>query len=171
MADASVEFKVRLGQATDEDRNYARGTLLQSFRRRGRGPSDTDADSYFSGHHEVVERLFARGAKLWIAHPRGDPDHIVGYALCEPRLLHYVYVRESHRTKPGSPVGVASLLLKAVGQFDAYTHDTVDWRAWVRPKFPLAKFAPYLVAWPYSPEKRDAERAKAAERSRVRVRR
>lgn len=75
---------------------------------------------YFRGQHAVIENILAR-AGLVVAALEDDPDQILGYAVAEPGVLHWVYVKSLFRR-----YGVARALLAELDLPSpvVYTHKT-----------------------------------------------
>jgi GNAT superfamily N-acetyltransferase len=73
---------------------------------------------YCKKQHDLIKKLIAESAVI-VATPSDDFELIVGYAVFEPEVLHWLYVKSSFRR-----MGVASELMKHSGLCDnfSYTH-------------------------------------------------
>ena len=90
---------------------------------------------YSTEHWRAAKSILERGAVVLVAHLADDPDAIIGWAVFEPGVLHYVYVRAGLRKQ-----GIARRLLSEWGG-SIFTH---------KPTVPLRlpehwQFNPYLI--------------------------
>jgi hypothetical protein len=97
-----------------------------------------DKDSYFKNYHRYIETLLLRPlARIKLAVLSDDIDIVLGWALIEPRTVHFVYVNKDVRR-----IGIARSLLSE--EFDIFSHVTnISLELWPS-KFPKAVFNPFI---------------------------
>jgi GNAT superfamily N-acetyltransferase len=106
-------FDIRPGEPEDHAFIYA--TWLRSYRDSNAARSLVDDPRfYYEYHHAIIEAILSRGS-VTVAVAIGDPKTILGYAVHEPRTLHYVYVKHGFRR-----MGIAKALLSF--PIETYTH-------------------------------------------------
>lgn len=77
------------------------------------------SSSYFSNYHQYIELLLKRSdVKLKLAVLSDDEDVVLGWAMLQPGVIHYVYVNKEQRNQ-----GIAKSLC-ANWPFDSVTHLT-----------------------------------------------
>lgn len=86
-----IEFSTRDG--IESDLNFLLATWLKSHKHSGHGMKRVHPAAYYRHHHPLVEAILSRGARVRVATPAGDDETILGYAVSEPGVLHYVYVK------------------------------------------------------------------------------
>lgn len=121
---------ISLRPATGEDQGYLFATFLRGLRFGNPQLAKVPARVYFKEQHAVITNIILRGASVLIAHPEGEPDVIIGYAIGEPGTCHWVHVKNAFRE-----MGVARRLLEALPPFTEYSH-------WVRSADTLARKFP-----------------------------
>lgn len=87
-------------------RSYADSAFARAMTPREMWSRGQTAPTYWSGHHALVDALLAR-ASLRVATWPEDTWTIVGFAVTEPDVVHYVYVANDYRKQ-----GVARRLLE-----------------------------------------------------------
>lgn len=138
------EIEVRAATTADLDFVYA--TWLRSYRHASQFAKKISNTTYYTWHHRVVERILSReGAKLLIAHPKEDPELILGYICTEKQpdgmeVVHYCYVKKTFRQ-----LGVAKALISgaSLGKMN-FTHWTTD-TDWALKKYPGMSYNPYRI--------------------------
>lgn len=84
-------------------------TYLKSYRFGNEYCNEIAKEVYFPTHHKRFLDLLGRpDAILKLAVLTEDPDIIIGWALIEPTVLHYVFVKGSIEARK---LGIASLLI------------------------------------------------------------
>lgn len=59
---------------------------------------EIDKDIFFKHYNKVIEYLLnKKNSIVVISCLREDPDVILGYAVCEPTILHWVFIKEPWR--------------------------------------------------------------------------
>lgn len=96
-----------------------------------------DKDSYFKHYEQYIKMLMTRPqAQVKLAVLDDDYDVVLGWALIEPDVLHYVYVNRENRE-----IGIAKALLQ--NQFSEVTHLTnMGLKLWST-KLPHVIFNPF----------------------------
>lgn len=157
-ATAVQDLEIATRQGTKADWAFVYATMLRNLKGSAPFARRISNTVFFALHHEVIERILARGGELVIAHPEDDPQTILGYLLFERAaphakvagvavpeiILHWVYVKKAFRG-----YGVARTLFQSrriVPGAVAFTHLTAPdgeslWR-----KYPTAEFWPYLIS-------------------------
>src|SRR5690349_7490122 len=129
---------VRVVDGNDSDHAFVYATWLQSFRSLSDFAKPIPKDIYFPHQHDRIERLLKR-AKLEVAIPAGESDRlhtILGYAVTDGALLHWLYVKGNWRR-----MGIGSELLRGK-ELREFTHWTYDFDH-IATKQPQLKYNPY----------------------------
>lgn len=129
-----------------EDEAFVFATWLRGYR-RSEFARRMDSKTFYDFHHQAIARIWGRpGARVWIAHPAGDEDTILGFSCLEATtrgpVLHYVFVKQAFER-----LGIGRALVAK--EFDVsapldFTHWTRDAEPLAR-KFPAATYNPYLL--------------------------
>lgn len=106
---------LREGRASDHPFVFA--SWIKSFRFSAFA-KHIPHDDYCRGQHDVVEELLAR-ARLVVAALPEDEDAILGYAVLEPDVLHYVFVKERFQR-----FGIGAQLVRELPETVVCTHRT-----------------------------------------------
>jgi hypothetical protein len=138
------EIEVR--PAYMDDLAFIFATLLRSYRHASNFARKISNEIFYTYHHMFLDACLKRpNSKVMVAHPKGEPNVILGYLLSETRpdgedVVHYTYVKKSFRQ-----MGVARALWATLNPEKKYTitHYTVD-ADWIVKKFNL-KYNPYLL--------------------------
>jgi ribosomal protein S18 acetylase RimI-like enzyme len=138
------EIEVRA--AYIEDLPFIFATLLRSYRHASTFARKISNEVFYKYHHMFLDQCLKRPeSKVMVAHPKNDPNVILGYILSETRadgeeVVHYTYVKKSFRE-----MGVARALWATLDKDKKYviTHYTMD-ADWIVKKFNL-KYNPYLL--------------------------
>ena len=125
-----------------DDTAFMFKTWLRSYRyappSRGIGNDD-----FYTGHHAVIERILDRpSTRIVVACLPESPTVILGYAVADGNVLHYVLTKENFRR-----FGVGSALLSAL-EFDGpprLSHVTADWTHAFSRRYPASRWNPYLL--------------------------
>ena len=139
----AVDIETRLAYL--EDVPFIFATWLKSYRHASTFARKISNEIYYSRHHLVIDLILKRGgSKVYVAHPRGEPDVILGYMVTEVQpddtaVMHYTYVKKSFR-QMGIARSLWALLDKKTYIFTHFTADT-DWI--------VRKYAPDLIYDPY----------------------
>lgn len=128
-----------------EDKNFVYSTWLNNFKHSSYFAKRIKPSIFFKGHQAVIDTLFLKSQfKVFIAHPRGDEDTILGYIACEPNeptVVHFTFVKDAFRR-----MGVAGALYKHTGvNWDKmiFTHWTYPVDEMIR-KNPEMTYNPYM---------------------------
>jgi ribosomal protein S18 acetylase RimI-like enzyme len=136
-----ADIEVRPGYV--EDLNFIFATWLRSYRHASQFARKISNEIFYSRHHLVIDLILKRnGSKVLVAHPKGEPDVILGYVVTETQpdganVLHYSYVKKSFRQ-----MGIAKALWKDMNS-TVFTHHTAD-ADWIAKKFNLV-YDPYRI--------------------------
>lgn len=96
-----------------------------------------DKDAYFPRYHAYIESLLNRESSIVkLAVLTSDPDVVLGWALIEPGILHYVWVDSAQRNQ-----GIARTLCSE--PFGVITHIT-NIGASIFSKLKDVKFNPFM---------------------------
>jgi len=123
---------------TADAKNLIYATWLRSYQSSSHLVRHVSRNDFFAGHHDVLDRIFAREPIVKLAVMPDDHSVILGWACYEPwqqmdivdraagvlqvsrqLVLHYVYVKPSFRR-----YGVAKALLADLKRPFTYTHRT-----------------------------------------------
>lgn len=95
-------------KATKDDLAFIYSTWLRSFRYSSDFAKDITNDVYYEMHHQVIDRILARGATVLVAVEREHPEVLFGYLVGEGPVAHFAYVK-----KPFRMLCIGTALLKA----------------------------------------------------------
>jgi GNAT superfamily N-acetyltransferase len=125
----------------DEAKSLIYATWLRSYKSSSPRAKNIPRDVFFAEHHDVIAGILDRSTtEVKLAVLPDDPDVVLGWAVTEPGIVHYVYVKHMLRRH-----GLATALLAHVQRPFTYTH-------WTYVVHDLEKytegctFNPYLVA-------------------------
>jgi len=124
----------------DSAKSLVYATWLRSYEASSLAAKNIPRDVFFAEHHKVIDRILARGASVRLAVLPDEPDVVLGWAVVEWPIVHYVYVKPPFRKH-----GIAQALLQDVPKPFTYTHWTHIMRE-LHPKLTGCTFNPYLVA-------------------------
>lgn len=123
-----------------EDLPFIYSTWLRSYRHASQFARKIKNEVFYDMHHKVIDRFIARGGEVYVAHPKGEPDVILGYLCMDTTapIAQYIYVK-----KPFRKMGIAKELIKDkdIKMFTHWTSDT----DWISKKLPELIYNPYLV--------------------------
>lgn len=132
------EIEIRVAKL--EDIPFIYSTWLRSYRHASQFARKITTNVFYEMHHKVIDRFIERGGEVYIAHPAGEPDVILGY-LCMDTVqpvAQYIYVK-----KPFRKMGIARALIKDK-DIKLFTHWTAD-TDWIVKKISGLIYNPYLV--------------------------
>lgn len=139
----AAEIEVR--DAYIEDVPFVFATLLRSYRHASNFARKISNEVFYKYHHMFLDTCLKRpGSRVLVAHPKGEPDVILGYLLTETQVdglevIHYSYVKKSFRQ-----MGVArALWAKLEKKKYTITHYTAD-ADWIVKKYDLI-YNPYRL--------------------------
>lgn len=124
--------------ATDDDMNFIAASWFESFWKGAMRDTGMPFMSYKAGQDALIRRLVKASTVVVVA-AAVAPDEIVGYAVREGPVAHYVYVKQAYRR-----LGIGKRLVEGCL---LYTHQT---RAGERVARSIdAQYDPYAL---YAPE-------------------
>lgn len=136
---------VEIRAAFLEDVPFIFATWLRSYRHASSFARKISNEVYYSRHHLVIDLILKReGSRVLVAHPKGEPDVILGYLVSEVQpdgadVIQYIYVKKSFRQ-----MGIGAALWKELKDKKLiFTHYTVD-TDWLIKKFNLT-YDPYRI--------------------------
>lgn len=99
-----------------------------------------DQDFFFATFHKHIEHLLSRQtASVWLAVLSDNQDIVFGFAITEPKTLHFIHVPKDYR-KQGIARSIAAKL-----SVDIITHLTKTGLCLWNKKYPNAKFIPEVL--------------------------
>jgi GNAT superfamily N-acetyltransferase len=102
----SAPVGVRL--ATADDMRFVAASWFESYWKAVASQEGMDyLTAYRPGQDALIRRLVGRSETI-VAHAVDIPDEILGYAVLEDDVLHYVYVKSVYRRR-----GIATGLVRA----------------------------------------------------------
>jgi GNAT superfamily N-acetyltransferase len=139
MGGRGAPFSLRPGGP--DDLPFVFATWLRSYKRSSSFARRVPNDVFYKFHHQAIERILVRtSAQLRIAHAPDAPGVILGYAVTEPGVVHFVYVKGDFRR-----FGIGSALLAHVDvNACVFTHWTEGWDLLLK-RWPQAQYNPYLI--------------------------
>lgn len=108
-------MSLRIRPGRDEDKNFILSTWLKSYRQLSTSSPVPTGEIYFKWAQDKIKKHLGS----FVVACTDDSDQIVGYAVFEDDVLHYVYVKHSLRG-----FGVANKLLDSIPQCKEFTHFT-----------------------------------------------
>lgn len=144
MISTTADIEVR--DAFLEDISFIFATWLRSYRHSSSFAKKISNEIYYARHHLVIDLILKRdNSKVLVAHPKDEPDVILGYVVTEKQpdganVVHYTYVKKSFRK-----MGVAQALWNGLNEKENYiiTHYTTD-ADWLTKKYNLT-YDPYRI--------------------------
>lgn len=124
-------------QGTAKSLVYA--TWLRSYEASSLAAKNIPRDVFFAEHHKIIDAIMQRGASVRLAVLPDEPDVVLGWAVVEGPLVHYVYIKPPFRRH-----GMATALLADVKKPFVYTHWTHVLRD-LHAKLDGCVFNPYLL--------------------------
>ena len=124
---------------TESARSLVYATWLRSYEASSLAAKHIPRDVFFAEHHKVIDRVLGRGASVRVAALPDEPDVILGWAVTEGPVVHYVYVKPPFRKH-----GMATALLADAPRpftFSHWTHVLRD----LHPKMTGCVYNPYLA--------------------------
>jgi GNAT superfamily N-acetyltransferase len=121
---------------TESDRPFVLSSWFKSHWKAVRNSGDFNA---YERVQTAAMGLLLRDAATVIAYLPSAPDEILGYAISEPGILHYIYVKKDYRN-----LGVGTELLPP----DVHTftfRGRHDWYEFRTKRIPEAKFSSQYV--------------------------
>lgn len=98
-------FYVR--DATPDDENFIYSTWLMGLRHGNLWFNLFPKNAYFRTYHTIIERLLKNSdVKVKVAALKEQDDVILGYAVLEGDILHWIHVKDAWRR-----IGVATALI------------------------------------------------------------
>lgn len=148
---APVMWEILMGENVEvrlaylDDIPFIFATWLKSYRYASTFARKISNDIYYKRHHMVIDLILKReGSVVLVAHPKGEPNVILGYMVAENQggedVIHYTYIKKSFRQ-----MGIAGKLWDKLDKTKKYlfTHYTVD-SDWLVKKFNLT-YDPYRI--------------------------
>ncbi len=107
--------------AVGDDLPFIYGTWAQSYRYDSLIGKGCRNSIFFPEYNKVIDYILDQDdTQVLVAHLPAEPNVILGYFVCQPSVIHYVYVKEAFRKE-----GIAKSLFQASGgQGVYYTHRT-----------------------------------------------
>lgn len=91
-------------KATPNDLPFIYSTWLRSFRYSSTFAKEISNEIYYEMHHQLIDRIFARGATVLVAVDKENPETLFGYLCGEGPVAHFAYVKKPFR---GLSIGTA----------------------------------------------------------------
>lgn len=140
-----MHSEIEVREAFLEDVSFIFATWLRSYRHSSTFAKKISNDIYYARHHLVIDLILKRpGSKVLVAHPKDEPDVILGYVVTEKQpdgadIVHYTYVKKAFRQ-----MGIAGALWKDLSKQNyIITHYTTD-ADWLVRKYNLT-YDPYRI--------------------------
>lgn len=100
---------LKVTEATPKHFDFIYATWLKSFRYGSYFAKKIKNEIFFKHHHIVVENILShKDTSVLVASIEDDPDLILGYLVMAPKIIHYIYVKDTFRN-----FGVARSLFKS----------------------------------------------------------
>lgn len=133
--------EIELRPALQRDLPFIFACWLRSYRHGSQFAKKISNSTFYTWHHRLIEGIIKRGAQVRIAHPKGDPDTILGFSCVETfedrPLIQYVYIKKIFRG-----MGITKLLVPELTENARFTHLMSKMNL---EKHPNLEYNPYLV--------------------------
>lgn len=141
-------MQIKIRAAKPEDINFIYSTWLRCYKHDSPITKYVKRDMFFDEHQKLLDGLLTHvGVKVAIACEENDEDLIFGFLAYEPKIVHFVYIKEPFRK-----MGIAKKLITHEGidltqcQASHLTYGLLDlWTAQVT----SIEFNPYLLRRDY----------------------
>jgi len=100
-------YQVR--KAKSDDINFIYATWLRSYKHDSPLTKYTKRTLFFDEHQKLLDRLLPK-IQVIVACDENDQDLIFGFLAFEPKIVHFVYVKEPFRK-----MGIARKLIESQG--------------------------------------------------------
>ena len=104
--------------AVGKDIPFIYATMLNSLRVDSVIGSSTRKSVFYNEYNPILDNILLN-ARVTVACLPDDSNVILGYAIHDGNLLHYVYIKEAFRLQ-----GIAKDLYQHIGQPNIITHET-----------------------------------------------
>lgn len=133
--------EIQIRTAMPDDLSFIYSTWLRSYRHASQFAKRMTNEIFYEMHHKVIDRFIERGGQIFIAHPKGDSETILGYLCADTAMpvIQYVYVKKSFRK-----MGIATALHKNASAAIMFSHWTND-TDWIVKKLKNLIYNPYLL--------------------------
>lgn len=129
------------------DEAFIFSTWLRNYKHSSYFAKRVKPSVFFAGHHKIVSHLLAKPTTTtFIAHPKDDPNTMLGYLVCDTSLerpiVHFTFVKEAFRK-----MGILRTLMSAAkitAENMSFTHWTIPVDDLIR-KFPDIIYNPYAL--------------------------
>lgn len=135
-------FKVR--QAKSDDVNFIYSTWLRCYKHDSPLTKYTKREVFFEAHQKLLDKILTKKEiKVAVAVSKDDDDLIFGFLAYEPKIIHFVYVKEPFRKE-----GIARKLIESQGidpnecKASHLTYSLLD--LWTAKKI-TTEFNPYVL--------------------------
>lgn len=121
-----------------EDLNFIYSTWLKGLRYGNEWFEFITKEAYYTFYHRIIELILQKPTILIkVACLKDDPDVILGYAVSEGSVLHWVFVKSAWRK-----IGLAKDLIP---EFKSVSHITSIAKSILITKFPNVEFNPFIT--------------------------
>jgi hypothetical protein len=136
--------------ALESDLNFVLSSWLKSYC-RSRQPNVSKED-YYKGHSDLLIRLLS-SVDTTIACPDGNENVIIGFCAHAGQIVHYIYVKNTFRSKYVDDKRIAYDLLREcvdVSKDIVMTHQTIAGDKFLSNNRLTASYNPYpaYLGWP-----------------------
>lgn len=129
-----------LRDGVESDKDFVAKAWAQTFRASEGWVSRIESGFLWRCIYPAIRRTLEH-AKVRVAAPPMDDLTIYGYAVLQPDILHFVYVRSAWRK-----LGIAKELLSGLklAEMDWGTQ-SLDWLRWGRLKWRMRNYRPFFM--------------------------
>lgn len=120
----------------EEDRSFIMATWLRGLYYGNPWFKEIEKDNFMAKYHDIISRMLTKPtAQVYVAVLKDDLDVILGYSVTEPKIIHWVFVKEAWRK-----MGIATALVPK--DADTATHLTMLGKK-LKPQ--SMEFNPFLI--------------------------
>lgn len=103
----------------EEDRSFIMATWLRGLYYGSPWFREIEKDNFMAKYHDIISSVIAKPtAQVNVSVLKEDHNVILGYSVTEPKIIHWIFVKEAWRR-----VGIGARLLPS--NTDVATHLTV----------------------------------------------
>lgn len=126
--------------ASGEDLSFIYSTWGRSYRYDSPVGRACRNSIFFKEYNRIIDYILSQPDVKILAAVKTDEPHVIfGYAVAQPGVLHYMFVKEAFFLN-----GIGSSLYLHLGKPQTYTHKTMTIRA-ILNKHPEMTFNPFLL--------------------------
>lgn len=110
---------IQIRQGREDDRAFIMATWLRGLYYGNPWFKEIEKDNFMKNYHQIITKVLTKpDISINIASLKDDEDVILGYSITEPKILHWIFVKETFRR-----IGIGKALIPQ--DTDVTTHLTI----------------------------------------------